>query len=63
MEAGKCFHLINGFICSEGQYQNYPCPYRGEYSCCSKFINVTKEMAEQYKTKGYVRVSLPYENH
>lgn len=53
---GGCMHLSSGFICSEGKYQNYPCPYADIDKCpCS--IKVTEKMVEQWDTKGFVSLS------
>jgi hypothetical protein len=57
MKVGQCIHLVSDFICTEGKYQNYPCPYKGNISKCSCSIQVTTEMAEQWKAKGYVKVA------
>lgn len=54
MIVGECAHLINSFICSEGKYQNYPCPYRYDISKCKCAIKVTPEMVEQYKNNGCI---------
>ena len=56
---GQCLHLVNDFICSEGKYQNYPCPYRYDIGKCKCSIVITEEMAEQWKTKGYIYIAIP----
>ena len=56
---GDCLHLCNGFVCSEGKHQNYPCPYNDIDKCpCS--IKVTEKMAKQWNEEG--RVSLRLED-
>lgn len=57
MKEGQCLHLVNGFVCSEGKYQNYPCPYRYDIHNCVCSIKVTKEMVEQYKTTGRIIIT------
>ena len=54
MDAGQCMNLINGFVCSEGEYRNYPCPYANDIRKCKNSIVVAEEMARQWETKGYV---------
>ena len=51
---GGCLHLTNGFICSEGKHQNYPCPYTGNISKCPCSIEVTEKMAKQWQEEGRV---------
>ena len=53
---GKCLHLVNDFICSEGKHQNYPCPYRYDIHNCICSIKVTREMVEQLNENGYVNI-------
>lgn len=53
---GSCFHLINDFICSEGKYQNYPCPYRNSTNKCPCFAAITKEMVESWDRCGYMQM-------
>lgn len=54
---GGCFHLVNDFVCSEGRYQNYPCPYDNIDRCpCS--IKVTEKMAKQWNEEGRVTLRL-----
>lgn len=48
MKVGQCIHLVSDFICTEGKYQNYPCPYRDNINKCPCPITVTTEMAEQF---------------
>lgn len=54
---GGCLHLVNNFICTEGKYQNYPCPYRSNINKCPCSIEITEKMVEQWKEKGYVAVA------
>lgn len=58
MKSGECLHLNSGFLCTEGKYQNYPCPYMGKFNACPCSIPVTDEMERQWKEKGCVVVSL-----
>lgn len=51
---GGCLHLCNGFICSEGKHQNYPCPYGSNISKCPCSIEVTEKMAKQWDEEGRV---------
>ena len=57
LKEGSCLHLANDFICTEGKYQNYPCPYRNDIYNCICSINVTKEMVEQLKETGCVSIT------
>lgn len=50
---GVCVHLVNGFVCSHGKHQNYPCPYRNNTTKCACCIPFTKQMEKQLKEKGY----------
>ena len=61
MKAGECLHLINSFICSEGKYQNYPCPYQGDFTKCKSCVLVTNEMEEQMRICGCVRIPIQNE--
>lgn len=54
---GECLHLKNSFICSEGEYQNCPCPYRNDISKCCCSISITEKMAEQWNKEGCVSLS------
>ena len=54
---GTCLHCMNGFICSEGKHQNYPCPYRNDIHNCVCSIKVTKEMVEQLNEEGYISIT------
>lgn len=54
IKIGGCLHLINDFICSEGRYQNYPCPYKSDINKCPCSIKVTAKMVEQWDEKGCV---------
>ena len=56
MVVGECINLINGFICSSGKYQNYPCPYRNNTSKCTSSILVTNDMKKQWDEKGVVTI-------
>jgi hypothetical protein len=56
MKEGQCIHLSSG-ICTEGKYQNYPCPYRNDPCNCICSIRVTKEMVEQFKETGCVSIT------
>lgn len=59
MKAGECMNLINSFVCSERRaHQNYPCPYRGNFSKCKYFVRVTKEMEKDWNEKGIVTISM-----
>lgn len=55
-KVGQCLHLVSDFICSEGKYQNYPCPYC-DISKCPNAIVITEEMVKQWQTKGYIHVT------
>lgn len=56
-KVGGCFHLVNDFVCSEGRYQNYPCPYSNIDKCpCS--IKVTEQMVKQWNEKGCVTIPI-----
>lgn len=57
---GGCFHLVNDFVCSEGRYQNYPCPYKNNIDKCPCSIEVTERIAKQWNEEGKV-VFLPSE--
>ena len=58
-KVGGCFHLVNDFVCSEGRYQNYPCPYSNIDKCpCS--IKVTDKMVKQWNDEGQI-IILPSE--
>jgi hypothetical protein len=54
---GGCLHLINGFVCSEGRYQNYPCPYGNNINKCPCSIEVTEKMAKQWNEEGCITLS------
>lgn len=54
---GTCLHCFDGFICSEGKHQNYPCPYRNDIYNCVSSIKVTKEMVEQLNEEGYISIT------
>lgn len=51
---GDCLHLISGFICSCGKHQNYPCPHKTNFTKCSGAVIITEDMAEQWKSQGYI---------
>ena len=56
---GRCVHLDRAteFICTERKAnQNYPCPYKGNEGKCKCYIPITREMAEQWKSKGYMQI-------
>lgn len=53
---GECFHMINGFLCTEGKHQNYPCPYGDKANQCSCFIPITREMVEQWEEHGCIHI-------
>ena len=53
---GTCVHMANGFICTEGKHQNYPCPYRNDIHNCICSIKWTKEMVEQLNETGCVSI-------
>ena len=55
---GSCLNLSNGFICSEGRYQNYPCPYGSDIDRCPCSIKVTEKMAKQWNEEGRVTLRL-----
>ena len=57
MKVGGCLHLSNGFVCSEGRYQNYPCPYGSNINKCPCSIEVTEKMAKQWNEEGRVTLS------
>jgi hypothetical protein len=57
MNIGECLHLVNSFICSEGKYQNYPCPY-SNINKCPYSIGVTEKMVEQWNEEGRVTLRL-----
>ena len=48
--------MSNSFICTQGKHQNYPCPYRNDYSKCPSCITVTEQMEKDYRENGYVCV-------
>lgn len=50
---GDCVHLVNNFVCSCGKYQNYPCPFKGDFTKCKNFVPFTQKMLDDVKTKGY----------
>lgn len=54
MVVGECLHLVNSFICTEGKYQNYPCPYRNDISKCCCSIKTTEEMIKQRQKNGCI---------
>ena len=54
MVLGECLHLANSFVCTQGKYQNYPCPYRNDISKCGCSIKVTEKMIEQWNKYGYI---------
>lgn len=53
---GTCVHMMNGFICSEGKHQNYPCPYRHDIYNCICSVKWTKEMVEQLNETGHISI-------
>lgn len=55
---GGCLNLCNGFLCSEGKYQNYPCPYGSNIGQCPCSIEVTEKMAKQWQEEGRVTLRL-----
>ena len=55
---GGCLNLVNGFVCSEGRYQNYPCPYGSDIDRCPCSIKVTEKMAKQWNEEGRVTLRL-----
>ena len=55
---GGCFHLVNDFVCSEGRYQNYPCPYGSNIDKCPCSIKVTEKMVKQWNEEGRVTLRL-----
>ena len=64
MVAGECMHLVNSFLCMEGEFQNYPCPYRFNFCKCRCFVRVTPTMAKAWNEKGVVvlrREDIPYD--
>lgn len=54
---GGCLNLSNGFICSEGRYQNYPCPYGSNINKCPCSIEVTEKMVKQWNEEGRITLS------
>jgi hypothetical protein len=54
---GDCLHLSNGFVCSEGRYQNYPCPYGSNINKCPCSIEVTEKMVKQWNEEGRITLS------
>lgn len=58
MKVGECIHLVSGFICTEGKYQNYPCPFQGNMGKCACSIPVTEKMVEQWNSQGYVSLAI-----
>ena len=57
-KVGGCLHLVNDFVCSEGRYQNYPCPYGSDIDRCPCSIKVTEKMAKQWNEEGRVTLRL-----
>ena len=55
---GGCIHLVNDFVCSEGRYQNYPCPYKSDINKCPCSIGVTEKMVKQWNEEGQVVIPL-----
>ena len=58
MKAGECIHLANGFVCTEKPWQNYPCPFRSDFSKCAQCFVVTALMEAQWIENGVVMVNL-----
>ena len=56
MVVGECMNLKNGFVCSSGKYQNYPCPYQYSKNKCKSAIMVTEDMKRQWDEKGVVTI-------
>lgn len=54
IQIGDCLNRHNGFLCSEGKYQNYPCPYGSNISKCPCSIEVTEKIAKQWQEEGRV---------
>ena len=50
---GSCVHLVIDYVCTCGKHQNYPCPYREDFSKCNNFVPFTQKMLDDVKTKGY----------
>ena len=57
-KVGGCLNLANDFVCSEGRYQNYPCPYGSDIDRCPCSIKVTEKMAKQWNEEGRVTLRL-----
>ena len=53
IKIGACVHLVNNFVCSSGKHQNYPCPFRYDFSKCRCFVPFDQEMKNKLETKGY----------
>lgn len=55
MKVGQCIYLINDFVCSDGKYQNFPCPFRNSGCVCSSAVIVTQEMKDKWEKTGIVK--------
>lgn len=55
---GSCCHLVIDYVCTHGTHQNYPCPYKGDFTRCKNFVQLTQKMIDDINIKGYYTIPI-----